>query len=66
MMAGTGSPGKPINYHGYIRNLVVDGQMSYESVLDLTVTQISALLTEKSLSPGQVDPNFYSKISEAN
>lgn len=43
---------KPVNYHEFIRNLVVDGSMRYQDVLDLTSTQISALLTKESTPPG--------------
>jgi hypothetical protein len=36
--------------------------MNYEAVLDLTVTQIAALLTKESLPPGLVDPELYQRI----
>lgn len=36
--------------------------MSYEEVLDLTVSQIAALLTEESLPYGAVDPTRYHEL----
>lgn len=36
--------------------------MDYQSVLDLTVTQVAALLTKESLPPGQIDPVLYYKV----
>ncbi len=40
--------------------------MDYESVLDLTVTQIAALLTEESSPPGLLDYETYQKFMKAN
>ena len=51
-----------VNLHKYIRNLVLEGHMSYEAVLDLTTYQIAALLTEDSLPPGEIDPATYLRI----
>lgn len=45
-----------VNLHMYIRNLVIEGHMSFREVMDLTVYQISALTTEKSLAPGLISP----------
>lgn len=39
--------------------------MRYEDALDLTVTQIAALLTKESLPQGEVDPDLYCKIMKA-
>lgn len=39
--------------------------MDYQSVLDLTVAQIAALLTKESLPPGQIDPALYYKVMGA-
>jgi len=39
--------------------------MDYQSVLDLTVTQVAALLTKESLPPGQIDPVLYYKVMGA-
>lgn len=36
--------------------------MDYSAVLDLTVTQVAALLTKESLPPGQIDPALYYKV----
>ena len=38
--------------------------MSYQDVLDLTTYQIAAILTEKSLAPGLVDPKTYELITK--
>jgi hypothetical protein len=53
-----------VNLHLYIRNLVIEGHMSYHEVLDLTTYQIAALTTEKSLAPGLVDPKAFAKVME--
>jgi hypothetical protein len=45
-----------------IKNLVVDGHMSYQEVLDLTPLQIAALLAEKSTPPGEADPEVYRRV----
>lgn len=55
-----------VNLHLYIRNLVVEGHMSFNEVLDLTTYQIAALLTEKSKAPGLVDPEVYRQVVEAS
>lgn len=36
--------------------------MSFQEVLDLTPFQIAALLAEKSLPPGELDPEKYLKV----
>lgn len=36
--------------------------MSFQEVLDLTPFQIAALLAEKSLPPGELDPDKYRKV----
>lgn len=55
-----------VNLHLYIRNLVVEGHMSYQDVLDLTTYQIAAILADKSRAPGLVDPKAYQAIVEGD
>lgn len=51
-----------MNYQQVIRNLVVEGHMDYESVLDLTPYQIAAIMAEKSSPPGELLPEVYKDI----
>lgn len=51
-----------MNYQKLIKNLVVDGHMSFHEVLDLTPLQIAALMAEKTIPPGEVDPDTYRRI----
>ena len=40
--------------------------MSYEEVLDLTVSQIAALLTKESLPYGKIDPTKQQQYERSN
>lgn len=40
--------------------------MSYQEVLDLTPYQVAALLTEKSVPPGEADPDVYGRVLDAH
>ena len=51
-----------MNYQKLIKNLVVDGHMSFHEVLDLTPLQIAALMAENTIPPGEVDPDLYRRI----
>jgi len=51
-----------MNHHQLIRNLVIDGHMDYQVVLDLTPYQIASLLTEESTNPGEIDLETWRKI----
>ena len=40
--------------------------MSFQEVLDLTPFQIAALLAEKSVPPGEADPDRYWRVVNAS
>lgn len=50
-----------MNWHMLIRNLVVDGGMSLNEVLDMNPHQILAICTEKSQSPGLLRQDMISR-----
>jgi hypothetical protein len=52
-----------MNYHEVIRSLVVDGQMAFSEVLDLTPYQLAALGTKESDSPGEVSLEKWKKLA---
>ena len=54
-----------MNYQQIIMNLVVDGHMDYESVLDLTPYQIAAITAENSSPPGEMLPDVYKELTRA-
>jgi len=64
MPGGPPEVSRQVNYHQYIRNLVVDGQMKYSDVLDLTTTQIAALLTKESLPPGSISEEMHALLKQ--
>jgi len=51
-----------MNHQQMIRNLVVDGHLRYEDVLDLTPYQIAALLAEESTCPGEIDVDDWKRV----
>jgi len=48
-----------VNWQQIIRNLVVDGGLRLDDVLDMNPRQIMAILTEKSVAPGLLKPDMY-------
>lgn len=44
---------------------MIDGHLSYQEVLDLTPYQVAALLTEKSVGPGEMDPDVYRQFVDS-
>ena len=51
-----------MNHHQLIRNLVIDGHMNFQEVLDMTPYQIAAMLVEESSNPGEIDIETWRKI----
>ena len=49
MSSGSHKGDSGMNYQKLIKNLVVDGHMSFSEVLDLTPLQIAALMAENTI-----------------
>lgn len=53
--------GRNVNWHMLIRNLVVDGGIGLNEVLEMNPRQILAICTEKSQAPGLLRPDMIVK-----